>query len=96
MENLDHIVDVRIEVDIRPKKVPALAEAGQRYRVSSVATRAKCFGQRLKVPAAVPAAWHQNEGRHSVHRNRPLKAAGMIGGVCTRGAYPAGIPSRWA
>jgi hypothetical protein len=66
VEDRDDVADVQVEVDLRGQQVRPLAEARQRRAVHLVARGPEEAGDPLVAPAAVPAAVHQDVGRHRV------------------------------
>nr|WP_214106281.1 hypothetical protein [Acrocarpospora catenulata] len=63
-EEIRHLGDVRLQVDIGTHQVGAVTGAGQRRRVDGVAGRLEQASDSLVAPAAVTAAVHQDEACH--------------------------------
>jgi len=62
LEDRNHVADVRVQVDVGPRKVLALAQAGQGRGKHIMSFQERT--QESPAPAAVPGAVHQHERGH--------------------------------
>ena len=64
LEQRDDVGDVRVEVDVRPRQVRALAEAGEGRGKDFMSFQQ--WTDQTPAPAAVPGAVHENEIGHTL------------------------------